>query len=170
MSFPKILFLSLLIGFSLKGFSQTVDTLIDVGTHKLHFNIIKGEGIPIVFESGAGNDGTVWNDLLNPLSQQIGAPLITYDRAGFGQSGIDTANISIASEVENLELALSKLQIEKNSPHLAQEQGISIIYQEFSLVPDLSVSENLFLGHFSQTSWINWRNMHEEARESAFKT
>lgn len=109
MSFPKILFLSLLIGFSIKGFSQTVDTLIDVGTHKLHFNIIKGEGIPIVFESGAGNDGTVWNDLLNPISQKTGAPLITYDRAGFGQSGIDTANISISSEVENLELALSKL-------------------------------------------------------------
>lgn len=109
MSFRKTLFLSLLIGFSLKGFSQTVDTLIDVGTHTLHFNIIKGEGIPIVFESGAGNDGTVWNQLLNSLSQQTDASLITYDRAGFGQSGIDTANISIASEVENLELALSKL-------------------------------------------------------------
>ncbi len=109
MSFPKILLLSLLISFSIKGFSQTVDTLIDVGTHRLHFKIIKGEGIPVVFESGGGNDGTVWNDLLNPLSQQIGAPLITYDRAGFGQSGIDTANISIASEVEDLELALNKL-------------------------------------------------------------
>ena len=69
MSFPKILFLSLLIGFSLKGFSQTVDTLIDVGTHKLHFNIIKGKGIPIIFESGAGNEVTVWNELLNSLSQ-----------------------------------------------------------------------------------------------------
>lgn len=57
MSFPKILFLSLLIGFSLKGFSQTGDTLIDVGTHRLHFHIIKGKGLPIVFESGGGDDG-----------------------------------------------------------------------------------------------------------------
>ena len=32
------------------------------------------------------------------------------------------------------------------SPGAAQEAGISIIYQEFNLVPDLSVCENIFLG------------------------
>jgi ribose transport system ATP-binding protein len=33
-----------------------------------------------------------------------------------------------------------------HSPHHAQELGISIIYQEFNLVPQLSAAENIFLG------------------------
>src|SRR3989442_333164 len=32
------------------------------------------------------------------------------------------------------------------SPHKAQEQGISTVYQEVNLVPNLSVAENLLLG------------------------
>ena len=40
--------------------SQTKDTLVDVGQYKLHFQIIKGTGTSILFESGSGNDGTVW--------------------------------------------------------------------------------------------------------------
>jgi len=33
-----------------------------------------------------------------------------------------------------------------SSPHEAQQQGISIIYQELNLLPDLNVAENVFLG------------------------
>lgn len=36
--------------------------------------------------------------------------------------------------------------VEINSPQEAQRLGISVIYQEFNLVPHLSVSENIFLG------------------------
>ena len=32
------------------------------------------------------------------------------------------------------------------SPTAAQQVGISIIYQEFNLIPDLTVRENIFLG------------------------
>ena len=49
-----ILFWGLLISFGIK--SQTIDTLVDVGGYKLHFNIIKGKGIPILFEAGANLD------------------------------------------------------------------------------------------------------------------
>ncbi|MCP4626307.1 MAG: sugar ABC transporter ATP-binding protein [bacterium] len=34
-----------------------------------------------------------------------------------------------------------------SSPKHAQKCGISIIYQEFNLIPELSVAENIFLGH-----------------------
>jgi ribose transport system ATP-binding protein len=37
-------------------------------------------------------------------------------------------------------------RVELNSPHDAREHGISMVFQEFSLVPSLSVSENLSLG------------------------
>jgi len=37
--------------------------------------------------------------------------------------------------------------IEIKTPHHAQQLGISTIYQEFNLGPDLTVPENIFLGH-----------------------
>ena len=47
-------FITIFIAFSFqKTQSQTIDTLVDVGNHKLHFNIIKGKGIPSI--NGYGN-------------------------------------------------------------------------------------------------------------------
>lgn len=44
--------------------------------------------------------------------------------------------------------------------------GIGIIYQEFSLVPELSVAENIFLGRMTgDGSWINWRKINTEAEQ-----
>ena len=96
------------------GQAQTIDTLIDVGGHKLHFNIFKGKGVPILFESGNGDDAPVWEDLLKSIHDSTGAPLITYDRAGLGLSGIDTLNINISNEVKSLEIGLHKLGFSKN--------------------------------------------------------
>ena len=98
-----------LTAFGLALKAQLRDTLINLGKHNLHFTLMKGKGIPIVFESGAGNDGSVWRSLLEPLSNKLGAPLITYDRAGFGKSEIDTVNISLANEVKDLKTALQRL-------------------------------------------------------------
>ncbi len=94
--------------------AQVLDTLIDVGGFKLHFNIIKGKGTPILFESGNGDDGTVWKDILKSLNTLTGATLITYDRAGLGLSGIDTTKVSVLNEVKSLEIALKKLGYNKN--------------------------------------------------------
>jgi predicted alpha/beta hydrolase family esterase len=108
------LFLFLILFSYSKVESQTIDTLVNVGNHQLHFNIIKGKGIPILFESGNGDDGTVWEKLLKPLYDSIEATLITYDRAGLGQSEIDTVNINFKREIEDLESGLSKLGYSKD--------------------------------------------------------
>lgn len=96
------------------GFSQSKDTLIDVGKYKLNFNIIKGEGTAILFESGSGNDSSIWSDLVQPIAEITGSTIITYDRAGIGNSiinpennGID--NNTILDGVEALEIGLKKL-------------------------------------------------------------
>ena len=94
--------------------SQTIDTLIHVGNHQLHFKIMKGKGAPILFESGNGDDSGVWEKLLNPLYEATGATLITYDRAGLGKSGIDTLAISFEKELKDLEYALNKLGYSKD--------------------------------------------------------
>ena len=99
---------------SLQTKSQTIDTLVDVGRYKLHFNIIKNSGMPILFESGGGYDGTVWNEVVKRLHDSVNATLITYDRAGMGKSGIDTTNINILNEIKGLETASKKLGYGKN--------------------------------------------------------
>lgn len=106
---PRFAVILLFTAFFNKGQSQTIDTLINVGKYKLHFNIVKGKGIPILFESGAGNDGSIWDTLLNPLHDSLGATLITYDRQGFGKSELDTTDLNIITEIEGLEIALKKM-------------------------------------------------------------
>lgn len=98
--------------------SKTIDTLIDVGNHKLHFKIVPGKGTPILFDAGGGNDGSVWKSILEKISSITNAPLITYDRAGFGLSTIDTLQTDeskhgIISSIEDLEIGLKKLGYDK---------------------------------------------------------
>lgn len=89
--------------------SQTIDTLINVGNHNLHFKIIKGSGTPVLFESGNGDDGSVWENILKPIHDSTSATLITYDRAGLGRSEIDTTRVSFKQEIKDLNEALKKL-------------------------------------------------------------
>lgn len=89
--------------------AQTIDTLVDVGSHTLHFTITPGAGTPILFEAGNGDDGSVWAYILQPIQDATGATLITYDRAGLGQSSIDTTTISFRQEVADLANALQQL-------------------------------------------------------------
>lgn len=54
------------------------------------------------------------------------------------------------------------------SPHEAQCAGISILFQELNILPELSIAENIFLGsEFQQHRFpvINWRKTHARARE-----
>lgn len=102
-----LLLLTALCTFNSK--SQTIDTLLDVGGYRLHFRIIKGTGMPILFEAGGGNDGSIWNSLLKPVAELTRATLITYDRAGFGTSEFDSTKHGLLAGVEALETGLRKL-------------------------------------------------------------
>lgn len=55
--------------------------------------------------------------------------------------------------------------IDRNTPHLAKSLGISIIYQEFSLVPALTVSENIYLGSPQMRGWLPINSLHERAHK-----
>lgn len=109
-----IITLLLIFGQFFNSQAQDIDTLVDVGGYKLHFNIIKGKGNPILFESGNGDDGSVWKEILNPIHEATGATIITYDRAGLGLSQIDTSKVNLPNEVKGLEIGLKKLGYNKN--------------------------------------------------------
>jgi ribose transport system ATP-binding protein len=52
------------------------------------------------------------------------------------------------------------------NPHKARESGIAAVFQEFSLVPDLSVLDNLFLGREQSTGGLlKQRQMRQAARK-----
>ena len=59
-------------------------------------------------------------------------------------------------------------KVEINKPKDAEELGIAIIYQEFNLVPQLSISENIWLGREPLVNkalqLIDWTEMHKRTR------
>ena len=50
------------------------------------------------------------------------------------------------------------------SPQDAQNVGISTVYQEISLCPNLSVAENIYIGR-QKGSVLSWKKMNEEAQK-----
>jgi rhamnose transport system ATP-binding protein len=45
----------------------------------------------------------------------------------------------------------------------AQRHGIAAIYQEPAIFPDLSVAENIFMGHRDRDFFVRWRDLYREA-------
>jgi rhamnose transport system ATP-binding protein len=62
-------------------------------------------------------------------------------------------------------LAIDGAEVELRSPAAAQSLGISCIYQEPLVFPDLTVSENIFMGHAAGSALVRWRDMHRRAAE-----
>ena len=66
------------------------------------------------------------------------------------------------------EVTLKGNPVAFHNPQESFRNGISAIYQEFSLIPKLTVAENLFLGQiqgFVRLGFVNRRKMHQRARE-----
>ncbi|WP_342331731.1 alpha/beta fold hydrolase [Pedobacter sp. FW305-3-2-15-E-R2A2] len=86
--------------------SVFTETKISLNTHKLaSFSAIKNSKYLVVFESGLGNDHTVWSS--NAVASQISSvtDILMYDRAGYGKSenGPGPRNIErLRSELENV--------------------------------------------------------------------
>jgi ribose transport system ATP-binding protein len=53
------------------------------------------------------------------------------------------------------------------SPHQSREAGISVIYQEFNLFPELSIAENIFMGneHRKRFRCLDFKRMKRESQE-----
>ncbi len=63
-------------------------------------------------------------------------------------------------------ISLDGKEIEVHSPHQAQTLGITIIYQELNLMPNLSVAENIFIGREpNRFRFVSWGELHRKTRE-----
>ena len=65
------------------------------------------------------------------------------------------------------EIRLDGKLINNHSPEEAQINGISTVFQEVNLCPNLSVAENIFAGHepLNKIKAIDWKKMNNQAKE-----
>jgi ABC-type sugar transport system ATPase subunit len=64
------------------------------------------------------------------------------------------------------EIYLKGERVSFSHPQVAQNKGISIIYQDFNLLPDRTVAYNIFLGReFTKFGFIDVRKMNKEAEK-----
>jgi len=54
-----------------------------------------------------------------------------------------------------------------NKPRDAEMAGVSIIHQELMLIEDLSIAENIYMGHLeNQAGIVNWKKIRSDARQA----
>ena len=85
--------------------------------------------------------------------------------AGENGAGKSTL-IKIMTGIHPADTGSMTLAGESYSPHSsaeAQRRGVAAIYQEPSIFPDLSVAENIFIGHEDQGWLVDFGKMHDEA-------
>ena len=65
------------------------------------------------------------------------------------------------------QIRIDNQSVSFNTPHQAAESGITAIHQETVLFDDLSVAENIFLGHAPTARFglLDWRSMNAKATE-----
>ena len=65
------------------------------------------------------------------------------------------------------EVLLDGKPIVFHNPADAQQEGISVIFQEFNLIPHLSVSENIFINREPvRNGMIDWKSMNQRAADA----
>jgi ribose transport system ATP-binding protein len=100
------------------------------------------------------------------LDLRAGEVLALVGENGAGKSTLMKV-LSGVYEVDEGEFFLNGEPYEPISPKHAQELGISIIHQEFNLMPDLTVAQNIFIGREPRGSgfFLNERRLNARARE-----
>ena len=91
----------------------TQDTLINVGSHKLHFVITRAGRQVVLLEAGGGADASQWKEIQQKLAKETNATIISYDRAGYGKSELPNTAYNIKQEVHDLHKALQILGVHK---------------------------------------------------------
>src|SRR4051812_37934055 len=100
------------------------------------------------------------------LDLRAGEVLALVGENGAGKSTLMKVLTGVYA-VDQGEFSLNGEPYRPLSPKHAQELGISIIHQEFNLMPDLTVAQNLFIGREPRASrlFLNERRLNRQAQE-----
>ena len=90
----------------------------------------------------SGIDFTLLPGEIHALAGENGAGKSTFVKIIAGAYAPDTGTISVGDA-----------SYPRLTPELARKAGIAVVHQEFNLLPDLSVAENVFLGSLPTGRW-----------------
>ncbi|MGX5771666.1 sugar ABC transporter ATP-binding protein [Microbacterium trichothecenolyticum] len=120
--------------------------------------LLQLSGATVRFGVDAAIDGVdfrLFPGEVHSLMGENGAGKSTLIKAITGALPLDAGVLTLAGEV-----------VRFTSPHDAQAAGISTVYQEIDLLPNVSVAENIALGREPRVAgMIDWRRMRREAHE-----
>ncbi|MDJ1138225.1 alpha/beta fold hydrolase [Streptomyces iconiensis] len=88
--------------------------MIENNGHRLAFHVTKGHGPTIVLDAGGGEDSSYWKGMVRKLHAATGAKVITYDRAGLGESEVVPGPWEVGSAVSDLKTGLRKLGVTRD--------------------------------------------------------
>lgn len=75
--------------------------------------------------------------------------------------------LSGAYQPDEGEIFLNGKRLNINNPAAGRREGIMVIYQELSLVPHLSIAENVFLGNMPvKNGRLDWKKMNQETKKA----
>jgi pimeloyl-ACP methyl ester carboxylesterase len=107
--------------------NPVVDALLSVGDYRLHFRVYPGSEPAVLLESGGGADSTYWDALVPILARETGATIVTYDRAGYGESDLPHTPYDIHQEVAGLWCGLEQLGLDHSLIVLGHSWGGMLI-------------------------------------------
>ena len=97
--------------------------MIDVGGRGLSVKL-EGDGTPtIVFESGGGDDASVWSDITPEVRRRSHVRTVLYDRAGLGRSDPVPLPYSIDDEAISLKTVLDRVGVRGDTVLVAHSYG-----------------------------------------------
>jgi pimeloyl-ACP methyl ester carboxylesterase len=82
--------------------------------HELVFHVVDGKLPALVLDAGGGLSSSYWKDLAPRLAKATGSKVITYDRAGEGESDEVSGPWRVESAVSDLEAGLKELGVTKD--------------------------------------------------------
>lgn len=82
--------------------------------HELVFHVIDGKLPALVLDAGGGLSSSYWKDLAPRLAKATGSKVITYDRAGEGESDEVSGPWRVENAVSDLEAGLRSLGVTKD--------------------------------------------------------
>src|ERR1051325_2913958 len=122
-------------------------------------NVVKMQGISKSFPGVVALEGVDFSLRKGEIHALLG-------ENGAGKSTL----IKILTGVEQPDQGTIELDgklVHVRSPHHSQELGISTVYQEINLCTNISVSENIMLGHEPRRfGCINWKQMNQLASQA----
>lgn len=91
--------------------------------HDLVFHVIDGRKPAIVLDAGGGEDSSEWSELAPKLATETGSMVISYDRAGEGESDEVPGPWNAADAASDLEAGLAELNV--NKPYVLVAHSLS---------------------------------------------